>query len=55
MQALVNIPSLSERTLRRDIAKAEISTGPEIQVRSRYINIEKSLYKTSDPYLEESS
>ena len=57
----MQIPSLSERTLRRDIAKAEISTGPEIQVRSRYINTEKylshfgSLFKTSDPYLEESS
>ena len=32
VQALANVPSLSERTLRRDIAKAEVSTGSEIQV-----------------------
>ena len=31
-QALVNVPAISERTLRRDIEKAEVSTGPEIQV-----------------------
>ena len=32
IQALVNVPALSERTLRRDIEKTDISTGPEIQV-----------------------
>ena len=32
MQALVNVPSLSERTLRRDIARAEVSAGSDIQV-----------------------
>lgn len=32
MQALINVPSLSERTLRRDIAKSDISIGSEIQV-----------------------
>ena len=28
----MNIPGLSERTLRRDIAKSDVTTGPEIQV-----------------------
>ena len=28
----MNVPSLSERTLRRDIEKSEISVGSEIQV-----------------------
>ena len=28
----MNIPALSERTLRRDIASGEFTTGPEIQV-----------------------
>lgn len=32
MQALVNVPSLSERTIRRDIEKSDISVGPQIQV-----------------------
>ena len=31
-QALVNVPALSERTLRRDIEKGGFSTGSEIQV-----------------------
>ena len=38
MQALVNVPALSERTIRRDIARSDVSTGrplrgPKIQVR----------------------
>lgn len=32
MKALVNIPGLSERTIRRDIAASNVSTGAEIQV-----------------------
>ncbi len=32
MQARVNIPSISARTLRRDIAGSAFSTGAEIQV-----------------------
>ena len=32
LQALVNVPALSERTLRRDIEDSGFSTGPEIQV-----------------------
>ena len=32
VQALVNVPSLSERTIRRDIEKSDISVGPQIQV-----------------------
>lgn len=31
-QAFVNIPALSERTIRRDIASSDFTTGPEIQV-----------------------
>ena len=27
-----NVPGLSERTLRRDIAKSDFAAGPEIQV-----------------------
>jgi hypothetical protein len=30
--ALVNVPALSKRTLRRDIEKNAVSTGPEIQI-----------------------
>lgn len=33
MQALVNIPALSERTLRRDVASSGISMDAKIQVR----------------------
>ena len=29
---MVNVPSLSERTLRRDIAESGYVTGPQIQV-----------------------
>ena len=36
----MNIPGLSERTLRRDIAESDITTGPQIQVRT--------INKTSD-------
>ncbi len=32
MQALVNVPALSERTLRRDISRSGVSTGSQIQV-----------------------
>jgi len=32
LQALVNVPSLSERTIRRDIAGGKFTVGPEIQV-----------------------
>ena len=32
LQALVNVPALSERTLRRDIEASGFTTGPEIQV-----------------------
>ena len=28
----MNVPALSERTIRRDIEKGNVSTGPEIQV-----------------------
>lgn len=37
----MNVPSLSERTLRRDIARGEISTGSEIQVLYRTVTIAK--------------
>ena len=33
IQALVNVPALSEQTIRRDIVRSDVSTGPEIQVR----------------------
>lgn len=32
MKALVNVPGLSERTLRRQIERSNFSAGPEIQV-----------------------
>jgi len=32
VQALVNVPSLSERTIRRDIAGGKFTVGSEIQV-----------------------
>ena len=35
IQALTNIPSLSERTLRRDIASSEVTMDSKIQVRYR--------------------
>ena len=31
-QALANVPSVSERTIRRHIAASEIAIGPHIQV-----------------------
>ena len=39
LQALVNVPALSERTLRRDIEKGDFSTGTEIQVNNLYASI----------------
>lgn len=39
VQALVNIPALSERTLRRDIASSEITLDSRIQVRMFHIGI----------------
>lgn len=38
-QALVNVPALSERTLRRDIAASDFTTGSEVQVKVRNIVI----------------
>ena len=32
VQALVNVPALSERTLRRDIEASGFTIGPEVQV-----------------------
>ena len=51
-QALVNVPALSERTLRRDIAKAEVSTGPEIQVLYiTHIHVHKCMYTSTLVYM----
>ena len=31
-QAFLNVPALSDRTIRRDIAASDFTTGPDIQV-----------------------
>ena len=48
----MNVPALSERTLRRDIAKAEVSTGPEIQVLYiTHIHVHKCMYTSTLVYM----
>lgn len=40
----MNVPALSERTLRRDIEKSTFSTGPEIQVAYHYRTAKCGIY-----------
>ncbi len=41
-QAMVNVPALSERTMRRDIASTDITIGSGVQVIYLYMHVAHS-------------
>ena len=52
VQALVNVPALSERTLRRDIEASGFTIGPEVQVLTLYtVVLETTIYTICGSFL----